>query len=343
MLFRSILVPDGQLHFVPFAALVDRDGRFWGESKRLSYMSSCRDILRKASPLGQGGSAVLLGNPDYQNKAPLQAVPQRGGATEEERHRKDAATELKRRMGRDFRDVTFGPLEGTEKEVAGLKQRFDAKGWQVRTLLDADASEPALQRLTHPAFLHLATHGFFLDEFGATKTDKAARGVGIGSVLSGGTPAARDPMMRSGLALSGAQTTVTLWQKGEVPPLEQDGILAAAEAAGLDLGGTFLVTLSACDTGLGEARSGEGVMGMKRGLALAGAENLLMTLWPISDLDTVALMAAFYDRVLSGEHPARALHSAQMEAMVRLRRERGLYRAITLAAPFVLVGGTALP
>ena len=96
----------------------------------------------------------------------------------------------------------------------------------------------------------------------------------------------RDPMLRSGLALSGAQTTIDLWAKDKVSPLESDGILTAAETASLNLHGTYLVTLSACETGL------------KRGFAVAGAENLLMMLWQISDDDTVALMGAFYDRVL---------------------------------------------
>ena len=83
--------------------------------------------------------------------------------------------------------------------------------------------------------------------------------------------------------------------KGEVPPTENDGIVTAEEVGGLKLGGTWLVVLSACDTGGGEAKAGEGVMGLRRGFVQAGGQNLLMTLWPISDEITVQIMLDFYD------------------------------------------------
>src|SRR6266478_5827311 len=98
----------------------------------------------------------------------------------------------------------------------------------------------------------------------------------------------------SGLALAGAQTTIEAWKRDEVPPVENDGILTAEDVSTLDLQGTWLVTLSACDTGSGQARAGEGVMGLRRGFMQAGAQNLLMTLWPIDDEKTVRLMTDFY-------------------------------------------------
>ena len=90
----------------------------------------------------------------------------------------------------------------------------------------------------------------------------------------------KNPMHRGWLLLAGAQTTIDAWKRDEVPPVENDGILTAEDVSTLDLRGTWLVTLSACDTGLGEARAGEGVMGLRRGFIQAGAQNLLMTLWP---------------------------------------------------------------
>jgi CHAT domain-containing protein len=102
-------------------------------------------------------------------------------------------------------------------------------------------------------------------------------------------------MHRSGLALAGAQTTIEAWKREEVPPVENDGILTAEDVSTLDLEGTWLVTLSACDTGSGEARAGEGVMGLRRGFIQAGAQHLLMTLWPISDELAVQIMSDFYE------------------------------------------------
>ena len=92
-------------------------------------------------------------------------------------------------------------------------------------------------------------------------------------------------MHRSGLALAGAQTTLRAWRRADssMPAIENDGIVTAEDVAALDLKGTWLVTLSACDTGSGEAKAGEGVMGLRRGFMQAGTQNLLMTLWPISD------------------------------------------------------------
>jgi CHAT domain-containing protein len=234
------------------------------------------------------------------------------------------------------------PCPGTAEEISDLKALFEPQRWKIQVLLGTEASEPKLQAIESPTVLHLATHGFFFDELPVSGKNSPSSVI-ASNTSSATTAKVRDPMLRSGLALSGAQTTLNLWSKGKVPPLAQDGILTAAEAASLNLNGTFLVTLSACETGMGEARSGEGVMGLKRGFAVAGAENLLMTLWQISDDETVALMNVFYERVLKGEHPARALPAIQTEFLVRLRKEHGLYHAINLAGPFVLVGGTSLP
>jgi CHAT domain-containing protein len=151
-------------------------------------------------------------------------------------------------------------------------------------------------------------------------------------------------MHRSGVALAGAQVTLKAWAKGEVPPTNNDGIVTAEEVGGLKLKGTWLVTLSACDTGSGQARAGEGVMGLRRGFIQAGAQNLLMTLWPISDEATVQIMLDFYDRALkSGDAPA-ALAETQREWLVNLRKETGLLNSVMLAGPFIMSSqGTTKP
>src|SRR5207302_10895091 len=111
-----------------------------------------------------------------------------------------------------------------------------------------------------------------------------------------------NPMLRSGVALAGAQKTLRAWARGETPPADNDGIVTAEEVGGLKLDATWLVVLSACDTGSGEARAGEGVMGLRRGFVQAGAQNLLMTLWPISDQTTVDIMLAFYEAALKSSN-----------------------------------------
>jgi CHAT domain-containing protein len=113
-------------------------------------------------------------------------------------------------------------------------------------------------------------------------------------------------------------------------------LLTAHEVANLNLDHTWLVVLSACDTGGGEARVGEGVLGLRRGFAEAGAQNLLMTLWTADDAETTDLMQAFYREALrSGEAPG-ALARVQRASLDDLRKKSGLAEAVRKAGPFIL-------
>ena len=143
-------------------------------------------------------------------------------------------------------------------------------------------------------------------------------------------------MYRNGIALAGAQGTLDAWKNGETPPTENDGILTAEEAGDLKLNGTWLVVLSACDTGVGVSRPGEGVMGLRRGFAQAGAENLLMTLWPVFDVSSGRLLLDFYDALYLNENPPQALASVQRQWLVNLRSRQGLLPAVVLAGAFIV-------
>ena len=118
-----------------------------------------------------------------------------------------------------------------------------------------------------------------------------------------------NPLLRSGLALAGANT----WLRGGTPPSEaEDGLLTAEDVSGLDLLATELVVLSACETGLGQVQVGEGVFGLRRAFALAGAKTLVMSLWKVPDHETQQLMEYFYQGILKGRHRADALRDAQL-------------------------------
>jgi CHAT domain-containing protein len=112
-----------------------------------------------------------------------------------------------------------------------------------------------------------------------------------------------NPLLRSGLAFAGANL-----RNGK----DDDGILTALEATGLNLWGTKLVVLSACDTGVGEVRTGEGVYGLRRAFTLAGAEALVMSLWPISDFTTRTLMTSYYQNLKQGMGRGEALRQVQL-------------------------------
>jgi CHAT domain-containing protein len=120
-----------------------------------------------------------------------------------------------------------------------------------------------------------------------------------------------------------------------VPP-EHDGVLTAQEVATLDLRGTALVVLSACDSGLGESWTGEGVLGLRRAFVQAGARNLVLTLWPIEDRSTTSLILEFYQFWQRTGDARRALAEVQRAWLKRLRAERGSAAAARVAGPLIL-------
>jgi len=133
------------------------------------------------------------------------------------------------------------------------------------------------------------------------------RGLVLGSGNELRAPRNENPLLRSGLALAGANAR----QASDA----EDGVLTALEAAGLDLWGTKLVVLSACETGVGEIKTGDGVYGLRRALVLAGAESQLMSLWQVSDEATRDLMVAYYKRIQAGEGRSEALRQVQLEML----------------------------
>jgi CHAT domain-containing protein len=193
------------------------------------------------------------------------------------------------------------PLPGTAGEVREIYRLLKEHDWEVEDpYTEADAIEENVKRVHHPTVLHLATHGYFDED--ASLTDEGLFG----------RPAQpwQDPMLRSGLYFGGADRA--LRHEATVDATD-DGVLTALEASGLNLHGTELVVLSACNTGLGDATSGEGVLGLRRSLQQAGARSVLMSMWSVPDAPTRELMERFYSNWLSGMDKHSALRSAQLE------------------------------
>ena len=320
---RSLIVsPDSQLNFLNFGTLVCQDGKFLAEQLIVKYVATGRDLLADGAPKQLQGQMVAFANPSYSER--LSASSNATGRGQQ------GLIPVTDRRGYD--GLTLSPLPGTEQEVAFLKA--NAQKWRLtqQDFLGVAATEAQINSVRSPAILHLATHGFFLSEPAST-----GRSLSLPSVSEeAGNRVLRNPLLRSGLALAGAQTTLEAWKRGEVPLTENDGILTAQEVGALDLNGTWLVVLSACDTGLGELRNGEGVLGLRRGFVQAGAQNLLMTLWPISDKWSVDIMKAFYEKAMASGDAAQAMADVQAEWLGRLRKEKGVLIAARIAGPFVL-------
>jgi len=292
---RIWVVPDGALSSLPLGALQRDDGRFVLQDRAVARLASSSDLLRPPSEGAEG--ALVLGGVDYDWAG--EGGPDRGDEDLGEATPAEPAVSLAPGLlasrGVPGGIGPFGPLPQTEAEA-----REVAAALSTSPVLGASATEAALRAGAPGArVVHIATHGFFV-------ADRSALHLGAG--------AGANPMLLSGLALAGANTG------GDG---QDDGVLTAEEVVGLDLRGTELVVLSACETGLGEVADGEGVLGLQRAFAQAGARGLVMSLWSVPDAETRRLMTGFYERFTAGESPADALLGAQRDLITALQAERG--------------------
>jgi CHAT domain-containing protein len=291
---RLLLSPDGALNLIPFEALVDENGKYLIENYPLSYLASGRDLLRLRTQVGSQSASLVIANPQFDLTAAMPSVrsPARKSSTQSDENRRSTEFTLK----------TYRPLPGTSEEAELLgKLMPDAK-----VLIQENATESALKQARGPKVLHIATHGFFLPdlprELSATIPERV-RLRGTSDLLP--LPARwENPLLRSGLILAGVNQ--------QQSSANEDGVLTALEVAGLDLWGTKLVVLSACDTGLGDVKNGVGVYGLRRALVLAGSETQVMSLWKVSDDGTRDLMTASYTRLQKGEGRSEALRQVKL-------------------------------
>jgi CHAT domain-containing protein len=284
---QLLISPDGTLNLIPFAALVDERHRHLVARYDISYLTSGRDLLRFRDTRPARQKALLIADPAFE-----------AAGSEPPANPQTAA----------LPGIRFDPLPGTAGEARAIAKLLP----EVEVRTGAEATEGVVKAAQGPRVLHIASHGFFFNP--ATLQAGAgadARGVTLTTTAAPEVPL-QYPLLRSGLALAGANQ-----RKGGG---SEDGLLLAIEAASLDLDGTRLVVLSACETGVGDVKSGDGVHGLRRALSMAGAETVAMSLWPVSDEATKDLMVGFYQRLLAGLGRAASLREVQLEMSKRGRR-----------------------
>jgi CHAT domain-containing protein len=279
---------------------VDEQDRYILEHYTFTYLTSGRDLLRVdnrfpgnhpplviANPLFGDGRTRVTGKTLAQNKAEQLSVGSR---------------------------TNFTPLTGTEAEAREIAALL-----KVVPLTGARATEGAVKGVSGPSILHIATHGYFVPyPEPATAGDEGFDPFRPLSQFRA-VEESKSPLLRSGLAFAGANQPAN--RGGE------DGILTALEAAGLDLWGTKLVVLSACETGLGDVQVGEGVYGLRRSFMLAGAESAVMSFWKVDDEVTREMMVQYYKRLLDGEGRSEALRQVQLMVLGDLARSHPYYWA----------------
>jgi CHAT domain-containing protein len=208
----------------------------------------------------------------------------------------------------DYGGNELAPLPGTKIEIEGVSKILKSAGYQVSQLAALEASEKNLKAVKSPALIHIATHGYFLQD---TESNGNAFGVSVEN-------AANNPLLRSGLMLANAGKTIS--GTGS-PNLESNdnGILTAYEAMNLDLNNTNLIVLSACETGLGDVKNGEGVYGLQRAFLVAGADAMIMSLWKVDDAATQQLMTNFYTNWTKLGNKQKAFKQAQLQLMAKYK------------------------
>jgi CHAT domain-containing protein len=329
------VAPSGNLNLMPFEVLtVSGKGDYLCDRTPIIYALG-RDLYAakvrkgKVSDKDRSHQVCIIAGPDYSD---VKGVETRVVSSD-----RPAPRALARGVIRGW-PITFESLPGTLDEAKAINRTAASR--DVVALLGNKASETSLKHLSHPKTFHLATHGYLLeDKEHNVKRDEVTRDVGgvsptmVQPVFRGDLEL-KNPLLRSGLALAGANR----WAHNiAIPHGEDDGILTAMEVTGLDFFGTDLVVLSACETGLGEIQRGEGVSGLRRAFKIAGAENIIMSLWSVPDQETVWLMEAFYEGYFGGEKPALALNKARADLRKRLVERDGFDHPYYWAA-FILEG-----
>lgn len=280
---------DGVYNQLSLNTLLKPDGKYLVDDKNIVILTSPKDLLqiRGGNKPTYSKQALLIGFPDYGTSGKIAALP------------------------------------GTKKEVDDIHLILTGKGFTSTKLLAKQAKEEQIKSLkSSPRVLHIATHGFFLNDLDDWSDNKV---FGIDLEV-----AKENPLQRAGLLLADADKSLTNRDTREID-LKDNGVLTAYEAMNLPLDKTELVIMSACETGLGDVKAGEGVYGLQRAFHVAGSDALIMSLWTVSDAATQELMTLFYQNWIVSGDKAVAFKKAQQQLKTK-------YKEPYFWGAFVLIG-----
>ena len=292
---------DGCFHKINFASLRQPDNTYLADRYSFQPVFSLKDILKEPGTVVASRSAFLLGNPTFSSEKNTDAnTASRSRAIEDTAvDTMDYAVYNPLGILRDLnatRGIELKSLPGSQKEVDDLSALLQRNGWQTTLYTGTMAREEEVKSLRSPRVMHLATHGYFLANERA-----GTAGLSRETVV-------RNPLLRSMLFFAGAQNTLDKKNLDQ----KDDGILTAYEVQNMNLDGTELVVLSACKTGQGKVQNGEGVYGLQRALRIAGAQNLLLSLWDVDDEVGRTFMQTFYEQWLGGKSKPEAFRYTQL-------------------------------
>jgi len=271
-----IISPDGALRLLPFETLFDKvNNQYFIEEKEIRYIPSGKELVRlykysKGKVSKDQKSAVIFANPNFNSK--ITSLSKEEIAITPNTSRSGIIKSL-------FR-MHFAPLPGTKEEAKAIRATLTQKS--ISEYQDNNATESTLMKVKEPQILHIATHGFFIND-----------------------NTIPNPMLKSGIALTGANASAIQGKS--------DGIVTALKLSGLDLKGTDLVVLSACQTGVVDINATDSVSGLSKAFIQAGAKDIVMSLWSVDDQATKELMTSFYQEVKENKNYAKALKAAKLK------------------------------
>jgi CHAT domain-containing protein len=334
-----IISPDASLWLVPWAALPLANGKYAIEEYQIRYTISGRDLISQSGDNSQPTPSVVFANPDFDLPSTKIAA-----ATESVLRSVPRVNEL---VTREISNSTGGifpvpRLPGTATEAEAIRPQLNRYGRaEPQVYLDQYALEGVFKTIKKPNVLVLSTHGFYLPDQELKRDENRALITSANqqrelALTADGKPV-ENPLLRCGLLLAGCNGRANAARVIEDIAVD-DGILTGVEIVGTDLRGTELVVLSACETGVGQLRNGEGVAGLRQAFQLAGAKSVLATLWQIPDQSTVEIISAFFNNLATGQSKAEALRNAQLAA-IKARRAAGKVAAPYFWAAFTITGG----
>jgi len=297
------IAPDAELNLISFAGLIDRNGKYLIESYPIHYLSSGRDLLRLKDKVKLGTGLLALGDPDFDCSLSKRASSVNTSLNQ---------LRTLRLSSEELNKIKVLPLPATKKEIERISSIWKQKTKEpALVFLGKSATEENFKKYAQgKKVIHLATHGYYLESQYEYE----------------------NPLLLSGLLLAGAN----LHKEGIDTLKVEDGILTAEEVTAMELEGARWVILSACESGLGEVKSGEGVYGLRRAFQMAGAKTIISALWSVSDKSTAEMMSYLYD--YKERNLPLALQALSQDKLKNLRR-RNQPDHPYLWGPFIAVGG----
>lgn len=306
---RLIIAPDGMISFFPFEILEDASNHFLVEDYDISYVQSGKDLLRFTYNKKPQSRSLIIANPDFDLQKTSLRQTQRKDLNRIPGKR-DYQLEQCLSQGLDS-ILYFPPLPESQSERNIISNAFSGNCdiWEQEKTLDFK-----IKKIKAPKILHLATHCFFVQD---AEKNEIQPYMDFWNTKSKGKRFV-NPLLRAGIAVSGINTFL---KRQEMSDDLEDGLLTALDICNINLFGTELVTLSLCETGSGKIKTPDAFCSLISSFLLAGAKNILTSLWKMPEKERLDLLQRFYLKVLAGKKKDIALRESQREMIQHLRAQ----------------------